>query len=32
MRFLHNNPVAVMAIVISAVVLVATVFSYWLLS
>lgn len=32
MNFLHNNPLAVMAIAVSIVVLVATVLSYWLLS
>ncbi|MBB4347916.1 hypothetical protein GGE35_000159 [Rhizobium cellulosilyticum] len=32
MNFLHNNPLAVMAAVISIVAGVATVLSYWLLS
>lgn len=32
MNFLHNNPLAVMAIVISVVALVATVLSYWILN
>ncbi len=31
MNFLHNNPAAVIAIVVSIVVLVATVLSYWIL-
>lgn len=32
MNFLHNNPLAVMAAVISIVVLVATLLSYWILN
>lgn len=32
MRWLHNNPLAVMVIVIASVILLATVISYWILN